>query len=63
MTSQKATGAIPTLDRLLTPLERLSTLATIVLREHLSDGDLCVVCSSAWPCDQVATAEHNLAVL
>lgn len=44
-------------------LVALSTRAADVLNEHVSDAGLCAVCGSAWPCDRVRLAEHNLAVL
>lgn len=44
-------------------LERLALLATTVLCDHVNDHNLCAVCGSAWPCERVVLAEHNLAVL
>ena len=44
-------------------LERLCGTATLVLNEHVNDAGLCAVCGSAWPCERVQLAEHNLAVL
>lgn len=50
-------------EPLSTELERLRGLATVVLNEHHHDQGLCVICGSAWPCERVQLAEHNLAVL
>jgi hypothetical protein len=50
-------------EYLMPELEALMALASRVLNEHTNDRDLCAVCGSAWPCAQVATAEHNLAML
>jgi len=44
-------------------LKRLCSTATLVLNEHVNDAGPCAVCASAWPCERVRLAEHNLAVL
>ena len=58
MTGQEATTA-----NLLVHLGTLSSLAVAVLTEHTNDRGLCAVCRYAWPCELVALADHNLAVL
>lgn len=63
MTSQKGTGTIPLLDSLPITLEWMGALATNVLNEHTDQAGLCVACGSAWPCERVVLAEHNLAVI
>ncbi len=44
-------------------LAGLMRLASRVLNEHLNDADLCAICGSAWPCERVQLAEHNLALV
>jgi hypothetical protein len=63
MSSQNPTGVVPTVDSDITILDRLSALASTVMNTHGNDADLCAVCGSAWPCDSVVLADHNLAVL
>jgi hypothetical protein len=46
----------------MTILDRLSALASTVMNTHGNDADLCAVCGSAWPCESVVLADHNLAV-
>ncbi len=41
-------------------IAELSRLATVVMNEHSDDNGLCVICGSAWPCERVVLAEHNL---
>lgn len=41
-------------------IAELARLATIVMNEHRDDHGLCTVCGSAWPCERVVLAEHNL---
>lgn len=53
----------PGMDYFPPELERLCSTATVVLNEHVNDAGLCAVCGSAWPCERVQFAEHNLAVL
>ncbi|MDQ3405640.1 MAG: hypothetical protein M3548_19985 [Actinomycetota bacterium] len=62
MSSQTPTVVVSTPDPTLTVLERWA-LATRVLGERTNDCDLCTVCGSAWPCERVVLADHNLAVL
>lgn len=63
MTSHKATEPIPVPDPLPVVLELMGALATSVLGEHTNEAGLCVVCGSAWPCERVVLAEHNLAMI
>jgi hypothetical protein len=49
-------------DQVVMSSTRLVDLATIVMNEHTNDRDLCAVCGSAWPCERVVLAEHNLAI-
>lgn len=63
MTCAEATITDPVPDRLPAALELLSSLATVVLGTHTNAADLCAVCGSAWPCERVVLADHNLAVL
>jgi len=44
-------------------LEVLSSLAVTVLNEHTDQAGRCAVCGSAWPCESVLLADHNLAML
>jgi hypothetical protein len=44
-----------------TDIDRLRALATRTLNEHQDDRGLCAVCGSAWPCESVVLADHNLA--
>ncbi len=44
-------------------LTSLRTAATREITEHLNDDGLCAICGSAWPCERVVLAEHNLALL
>jgi hypothetical protein len=50
-------------DSVLTELVKLVNLATVVMNEHKNDGGLCVVCGSAWPCERVLFADHNLELI
>jgi hypothetical protein len=63
LTSHKATQTIPVLDPLPVVLELMGELAASVLNEHIDETGLCVVCGSAWPCERVVLAEHNLAMI
>jgi len=63
MERQAAVTTVLDHEPLSPELERLHGLATVVLNEHRHDHGLCVVCGSAWPCERVQLAEHNLAVL
>jgi len=47
----------------LSALAALSSLAVAVLNEHTNDADLCAVSGSAWTCEPVVLADHNLAAL
>ncbi|HEX3781448.1 MAG TPA: hypothetical protein VHX38_17445 [Pseudonocardiaceae bacterium] len=44
-------------------LVKLIELATIVINEHTDVDGLCAVCGSAWPCERVVFAEHNIELL
>jgi hypothetical protein len=46
---------------LLSEIDALHQLATVVLNEHTNDHDLCAVCGTAFPCERAVLAEHNLA--
>lgn len=61
MNRQNATERISVLDSLPITLELLRALAISVLHEHAAAARLCVVCRSAWPCERVVLASHNLA--
>lgn len=52
-----------TLDDLVSEFIKLAELATRVMNEHTNDRDLCAVCGSAWPCERVVLAEHNLSIV
>ncbi|MBA3339146.1 MAG: hypothetical protein H0T54_05265 [Geodermatophilaceae bacterium] len=41
-------------------LRKLRQLATKTINEHTNDKNLCAICGSAWPCERVALADHNL---
>jgi hypothetical protein len=47
----------------LEELAKLVGLATVVINEHRDDDGLCVVCGSAWPCERVPFADHNLELI
>jgi hypothetical protein len=57
------TAAVLTADYFPPELQRLCRTAAAVLHEHVACGGLCVVCSSAWPCERARLAERNLALL
>lgn len=63
MTRRNATGMIPVGDPLSVVLELMRALAISVLDEHTDEAGLCVKCGSAWPCERVVIATHNLAVI
>jgi hypothetical protein len=63
MTRNNATGMIPVRDPLPVVLELMRALAISVLIEHSDEAELCVKCRSAWPCEPVVVATHNLAVI
>jgi len=63
MTRQYMTGTIYVDDLLRVMLDLLRALAMSVLEEHTDEADLCAVCGSAWPCEYVVVATHNLAVI
>jgi hypothetical protein len=43
-------------------LAKLHALAAVVLGKHQNNSDLCAICGTAWPCQRVVLADHNLAV-
>jgi hypothetical protein len=49
-------------ETVIRELTQLVDLATAVMHEHHDDHGLCVICGSAWPCERVVLADHNLAV-
>lgn len=61
--SPGAAETIPASDLVPDSFGILTSLAATVLCKHIGDAGLCVVCGSAWPCERVVLAEHNLAVL
>lgn len=63
MASQKAPGSTSMLNPQSVTLELMKALATNVLRKHVDETDLCVVCGSAWPSELIVLAEHNLTVI
>ncbi|MGH4016228.1 MAG: hypothetical protein ACRDSL_20355 [Pseudonocardiaceae bacterium] len=63
MERSSALETVSGMDYFPPELERLCSTAALVLNEHVNDADLCAVCGSAWPCERVRLAEHNLAVL
>jgi hypothetical protein len=63
MECQESTAAVLGTDYFPPELERLCRLATAVLNDHTDEDGLCAVRGSAWPCERVQLAEHNLAVL
>jgi len=44
-----------------TDVDKLRALATRTINEHQDERGLCVICGSAWPCEFVVLADHNLA--
>ncbi|MGH3696964.1 MAG: hypothetical protein ACRDRX_23795 [Pseudonocardiaceae bacterium] len=58
-----ALAIVSEMDYFPPELERLCSRAALVLNEHVNHVDLCAVCGSAWLCERVQLAEHNLAVL
>ena len=67
MTLHHTMGAVaratPTTD-LLSDLDRLHELATMIINEHVNDAGLCAVCRGvAFPCESAVLAEHNAALL
>jgi hypothetical protein len=44
-----------------TDVDKLRAHATRILNEHQDDRGLCAICGSAWPCESVVLADHNLA--
>jgi hypothetical protein len=63
MTSRDSSTSTATLDCLPVLLDTLSSLAATVLGDHTDAAGLCAICGTAWPCERVTTAAHNLAVL
>jgi hypothetical protein len=63
MERPSASVAVPVTDYFPPELELLCSRAVLVLNEHIDAAGLCAVCGSAWPCERVQLAEHNLAVL
>jgi hypothetical protein len=61
MECQGATVAIPRAAHF--PPELVCSIATTVLNEHVNDANLRAICGSAWPCERVLLADHNLTVL
>ncbi len=50
-------------EHLMPEIEQLIALGSRVMNEHTNDHALCAACGSAWPCERVVLAEHNLALL
>ncbi len=63
MANRKVIESLSGINSLSIALEQIGTLATAVLREHAAEAGRCVVCQSAWPCESVVLAEHNLAMV
>jgi len=63
MTRPDTARKIPNRDPQAVILDLMRTLAISVLDEHSNATGIRVVCSSAWPCEPVAVAAHNLAVI
>lgn len=63
MASQCESAAIAVVDRVPVEIDKILSLATRVLNEHTNELGLCAVCGSAWPCQSVILADHNLAGL
>jgi hypothetical protein len=63
MTRRSVTGVIPVGDPLPVVLELMRAVAISVLNEHGNEAGQCVVCGSAWPCERVVLADHNLAMV
>jgi hypothetical protein len=63
MARQKAAEPIRVLDPLPVTLELMGALAVNVLGEHTDGAGLGVVRGSAWPCERVVLAAHNLALI
>lgn len=61
MARQNEIAPIAVLDCAPGTFERISSLATVVFNEHTDNSGLCAVCGSAWPCELVVLADHNLA--
>lgn len=62
MEAQQTAGSLVS-ERVPADLTALSSLATRVLKAHTDAAGLCTVCRSAWPCELVILADHNLAAL
>ncbi len=60
MTSQPATEPVSVRDALPVMLELMGTLTTSVCGEHTHEADMYGVSGSAWPCERVLLAVHNL---
>jgi hypothetical protein len=60
MTGQRDNTSIAVVDRTPAAMDKILSLATTVLNEHTDDAGVCAS-GSAWPCQSVVLADHNLA--
>jgi hypothetical protein len=51
------------LDEFIAEFIKLADLATRIMNEHTIEHDLCAICGSAWPCERIVLAEHNLSIV
>lgn len=61
MTDQRHNTPIAVVNCRPAAMDMVLSLATTVLNEHTDDAGVCAVCGSAWPCQSVVLADHNLA--